>query len=226
MDDNPWVHLPTMPPYIAPIDRSRIDDKVVAANKLPLDHHPVPWLGDPRTARVVLLTGNPRLKPADPPEPADYAEQNRLCLTFESRVPLFSLDDEFEGRSDTGYEYWVKNLGELIACTSLDQVRRNVAVVEWFPYHSANKPHLREPLPSAKYGFGLVKQAIDNGALIVLIRGRPEWLPEGSAPAVKALTDIERTTQFIECNAPRTGTVSRGNMPPGGFKRVCAALGA
>jgi hypothetical protein len=98
-------------------------------------------------------------------------------------------------------------------------VRHNVAVVEWFPYHSAKKPSMREPLPSQEYGFALVDDAIERGAVIVQIRSKREWFD-----AVDTLTDIQGTDRYIECNAPLSGYVSRGNMPPAAFDNVCAAV--
>src|SRR4051812_32822101 len=163
---NPWADLPPESPYIAPVDRRRMTDAAIKRYDLKLDHFPVPWLGDPRTAAVILLTFYPSWSDdTDALERGDYAEQNRLALTFRSRVPLFSLDDDFKGTP--GYNYWRTRLRELIAVVGLERVRHNVAVVEWFPYHSAKKPNMREPLPSQAYSVVLVEEAIGRGAVIV-----------------------------------------------------------
>src|SRR4051794_404361 len=85
-------------------------------------------------------------------DPPAHLARNGPCLTFQSRTPLFSLNDQFGSAAlgaaaRAGSDYGRKRLRGLIERTSLDRVRRNVAVVEWFPYHSQHFDGLRPRRP-------------------------------------------------------------------------------
>lgn len=52
---NPWCEVSVSPPYVAEIDRHALSDKIVRKADLKLDSLPVPWIGDPRSATVLML---------------------------------------------------------------------------------------------------------------------------------------------------------------------------
>jgi hypothetical protein len=56
--ENPWVELPNDPPFVLLQDRDTVAQvsKKVATN---LSSMPEPFIGDPQTAKVVLLSLNP-----------------------------------------------------------------------------------------------------------------------------------------------------------------------
>jgi hypothetical protein len=181
---------------------------------LKLNHLPVPWIGDPRTASVLLLALNPGWKPdTDALEHGIYTEENRRCLTFQSRVPLFSLDARLAGTP--GHSWWSQRLRLLIERVGLERVQAGVACVEWFPYHSPAFRRLPLVLPSQAYGFRLVGRAIERGAVIVLMRSRAYWFQ--SVPN-------HATAKFLELKVPRSPYMTPANLTPAGFERVCSAL--
>jgi hypothetical protein len=187
---------------------------VVRRADLKLDHLPVPWVGDPRTASVLLLALNPGWRPeTDALEHGLYAEENRLCLTFRSRVPFFSLDPRLA--ETPGHRWWSRRLRLLSERVGLERVLSGVACVEWFPYHSPSFRRLASLLPSQEYGFQLVERAIERGAVVVIMRSRAYWFR--SVPALA-------TADVLELRAPRSAYITPANLTPSGFERVCAAL--
>lgn len=86
------------PPYVAEIDRHALSDKIVRKADLKLDSLPVPWIGDPRSATVLMLGLNPGWVPDTPIlERGEYERQNRLGLTFETSTPFWNLDERLTG---------------------------------------------------------------------------------------------------------------------------------
>src|SRR5437016_5759177 len=94
---NPWMKLPAEAPYVLPEDDAILRG-LGHRKDLALHLLPVPFHGDPRQAPVVLLGLNPSYRlqaDHDENDDADFLEQHRLTLAFESRVPFFSLDPIF-----------------------------------------------------------------------------------------------------------------------------------
>ena len=212
---NPWAQLPSQAPYVLPDDDGVL--RGLAQRRNPALHLlPVPFHGDPRQASVVLLGLNPSYRPEadqDENENADFLQQHRLTLAFQSRVPFFNLDPVF---ANTGaYRYWHQRLAALIVRFGIDKIGKSVASVQWSPYRSPTFSRMPLLIPSQSYGFSLVRQAIQRGAAIVLLRSRRLWLE-----AVPELAQMP----YIELKAPRNMSVSPGNMRPGAFETLCRRL--
>jgi hypothetical protein len=211
---NPWRGLPEFPPYTSPIDDGVLTTGAVAHAGLKLNCLPVPWIGDPRSAGIVLLGLNPGwVETTEELERGEYATQNRLGLTFQSRVPMWNLDARLAGTP--GYGWWSRRLRLVIEAVGLDRVQTAVACVEWLPYHSPTFRRLPAVLPSQEYGFRLVSEAADRGAVIVLMRSRKLWLD-----AVPALSGAD----LLEMKVPRSPYLTPANLTEAGFARICDAL--
>lgn len=211
---NPWSDLPEVPPIVAAVDRPYLTDVDVARADLKLHLEPVPFLGDPRTAKVVVLGLNPGWVPAtDIDERGEYAAQNRLNLTFRSRTSFFSLDPALA--STPGYRWWTSRWRLVAQIVGPQRLRDGLACVEWFPYHSATFRRLSTTLPSQLFGFALVRHAIRRGACIVVMRSRRLW--QESVPELNACDPIE-------LRVPRSAFVTPSNVGEHGFQRVCDAL--
>lgn len=96
MVDNPWTSLPTAAPFVLDEDRSVVEGQSNLAPGLAMP--PVPYLGSPDHAELVLLNLNPGFRDEHVEfmrhaQYDEYVEQNRLGLSFNSRVPFWSLDD-------------------------------------------------------------------------------------------------------------------------------------
>jgi hypothetical protein len=212
--ENPWSDVSASPPYVAQVDQRALDDEVVRRLDLKLESLPVPWIGDPRDAKVVMLGLNPGWV-ADTPmlERGEYERQNRLGLTFQSDVPFWNLDERLAGTP--GHGWWSRRLRLVIENVGLHAVQSEIACVQWFPYHSPRFRRLPFGLASQAYGFDLVRRAVARRAVIVLMRSRAYW--EGSVPELVGV-------DVLEMKVPRSPYVTPRNLGVTGFELVCAAL--
>jgi hypothetical protein len=176
---NPWLDLPSQPPFVASIDAeplARLRHVLRDRLELKLDLLPQPWTGSIHTAEVFMLALNPGFSPDDYVElrNAEYAEQWRLALSFDTRTPFYFLDPAF---TDTGgYRWWARRLRELIAVVGIEAVAQHVMCIEQFPYKYVSYRPLGVTLPSQHYSFGLVREAIGQGKHVVIMRSERLWL--------------------------------------------------
>ena len=212
---NPWQKLPKNEPFVLPDDQAIVDEFNHATTddfKLHLELLPEPFLGRP-DAPVVLLNLNPGYKKEDYErhQNPDFKARSRGNLIHSPLAyPFFLLDPDL---STSGY--WKRKLGRLTESVGLDVVARNVLCVEYFPYHSKSFRHRRLQLPSQQYGFGLVRQAIDRQATVLLLRSERIWH--------KAVPELASYPQVYKLNSVQNATVSAKNCPDG-FKRIVEVL--
>ncbi len=84
---------------------------------------------------------------------------------------------------------------------------QGVLCVEYFPYHSRRFQHRRVQVPSQKYSFGLVRQALNRGAVIIVLRGQRLWL--AAVPELQSYRSLYRT------NSVQNPILSPRNCPEG-----------
>ena len=187
---NPWLDLPDASPYVLPSDRFDVDDfnaelEVSARCRIPVrDVIPEPFAGAVKSAPVVILQLNPGI---DPTKIKLHMERSyRAALLANLRLessewPFYFFDPRFRD-SQPGGGWWMKRTRRLTEIISLDQLSQRLAVVEWFPYRS---PRFRRgcSVASQGYGFFLVSEAIDRGALIIVSRSLDLW--EDSVPLLR-----------------------------------------
>jgi len=221
---NPWSKLARQPPqseYVLPEDALFMTTARIKSAQLRLELPPVPFIGDPRKAPVILLQLNPgwsevnaRLEVAD----AEYIRQNRLTLGFQSTPSFFPLADSL--KDTPGGRYWHTRLKRVIEQCGLSVASEQLACVEWFPYHSARFGFIGLLLPSQEYGFRLVENAVRREALFVLMRREEYWML-----SVPALRDADRAGRIIRLVSQRGGYLSEKNIcDAGGLVRICDAL--
>lgn len=218
--DNPWTGLPANAPYLLPQDKPILDRYLptfTGDHALRLDKLPLPYVGSPGVADVLLLALNGGFKPQDithQNEDADYAQQNRRNLMFESRYPFFYLDPAFKYTG--GYQWWHRRLRHFIVKYGLEVVASRFACVQFFPYCSKSYKSLPQRVPSQEYSFSLVRQAIQAGKPIVVMRSREIWLR--SVPEL-------RNYPYIELKYPRNPYIDRKHMTDAQFEQLEAAFG-
>lgn len=219
---NPWEHLSTNKPFALPSEYDiLVEFNQIADNnhKLQLDVLPEPFIGNP-DARIVLLSLNPGFDKSDHEHHArqDFSEVIWRNLRHEaSEYPFYYLDPKF--RDTGGAVWWLKKLRVLIEDTSLEAVAQGLFCVELFGYHSINyrpipKRIRQEPLPHQHYGSQLVRQAMERGAEIVIMRSKKIWLE-----SVPELVNYPVHT----LRNPQNPTVSPGNLE--GYGRVRDLIG-
>lgn len=207
---NPWTALPTEPPYILPTDAESLRTAGKSGLDLRLDLLPMPFLGDPRVASVVLLALNPGYHPQDDvdilnPAYRKLAEESLLL----GRSTLWCLDERV--RATPAHRWWSSRLSRLITDCGLPKVRTAIACVQWFPYHSPTFGHLGLTLPSQHYAFRLVAESVRRGCLIVILRSKRLWL--------ESVPDLE-SAPCLQLRVPRSAFVTPGNLPAGAYELV------
>ncbi len=213
MTENPWLHLPTEPPYVLPEDA----EAVARFNRAldPTHKHflhtdkllPEPFIGA-KDAPVVLLSNNPGISGTE------ENVQVRQSITFREWVqnnlhhkpsdyPFFYLNPEF--RKAGGGDWWDRKLKSLLARFERKVVARSVLNVVYFPYPSLRFGHKRLRLSSQDYGFSLVRDAVSRNAVIVLMRPGKQEAWEAAVPQLKGYG------RFYSVKNPRTPVISPNN---------------
>ncbi len=212
---NPWPGLPAKPSYSLPIDRPILDRNPAANSLLHLELHPVPFIGNPTTARVLLLNLNPGYGAQDLADEgvAEFRTELRRSLLHQGKYGFFLAHPRFAFAAGT--QWWMKQLRWLIEATTRQHVIQNIACVEWFPYHSESFTGMDETLPSQLYTFNVVREAAARGAEMVIMRAANRW--RLSVPTL----DQARPTMLRN---PQNPWLSPNNLGADNFRRVVAAL--
>jgi hypothetical protein len=214
---NPWLALPTEPPYLLPCDSEIIrtynathaDQKYLVQDRV----LPEPFVGK-TTAPVVLLNLNPGFEDGNIEEHArkEFQALVRGNYSQESAAfPLYYLDPSFEGGGESWCEGKLRWLLELFGSKKL---ARSLLFVEYFPYHSRRFDHAKLELPSQEYGFDLVRSAIARGAVVVVMRGRTLW--------TRRIPELASYPRAFRPKSSQGAWVSPGNCE--GFDAIVSAI--
>jgi hypothetical protein len=219
---NPWRGLDSSTPYVTADDEPYVmawNDSLPEGKDSPffldLGLPPEPFLGS-HDAPVVVLSANPGHAPDDAAAYQRIGASGRLAeIAGEGGAPLRWVADDVRGTP--GGKWWRKTLGALNkAGYGFDELARCVLDVEFHGYHSARWHAFPVTLPSQRFGFGLVEQAITRDAVIVLTRAEREW-----KVAVPGLAGHGR---LIRAKSWQTSSLSPGNLGPEGFRLVTDAI--
>jgi hypothetical protein len=222
---NPWERLPEKPDYVLPEDREAIqkyNERAGVEYKIRLNMFPVPYIGDVENSPVVLLQLNPgcEIPPGFDHPNDEYAYLPRLLelereniLHQPSEYPFIYLNPEL--RLSGGFRYWSKIMaGFLKSRDDYHRMANKISCIEFLPYHSKNYDHLGETLSSQQYGFHLVRNALNRGAKIIVMRNEKRWL--------QAVPELEG--RFFKLNSARGAYISRSNMVDFEFQEIQRAL--
>jgi len=221
---NPWLKLPRRPPYVLPDDRPYVEEfnqwwPARHHHHINLEMFPDPFVGA-RDAPVVVLARNPGIGGA-----ADrrlhrsrtdlLAVMRRQLTSPPTRARHTYLLDEFA--HSPGGRWWRGALARL----EEDGIERSVLLsgvlaVEFHGYHSETYTTMPITLPSQRYGFWLVDEAIASGAVIVMMRGQRDW-----SIAVPDLSQYER---IVVNGNPRTSSISPATYGAKGYGLIRSAL--
>lgn len=219
---NPWLNLNSSgPPYLLEMDREyvqRHNELLHPEQMLMLDAIPEPFIGDPKTAKVVLLNFNPGY---DATVAGNHRRSEIKKAIFRNlrhepqRYPFYAFDPVFAG---TGVaNYWRKYTRMLQEEARLDDLTfaKRLLVIEWFPYASNRGGLPPNPVcESQKYSFELAKRMLSKqGVQVVGTRSRLRWLQVG-----------QEFSRVPFLNNPQRPWVTRGNMDDRVFGRVIQAL--
>lgn len=219
-DENPWWKLGDKAPFVLGIDRSDIERYNTSVRtpdaKVVTESIPEPFIGNPDSARVVLLSLNPGHSEDDQKwhSNPEFQRAMRHNLCHESQeYPFYPMNPEFA--SSGAAKWWGPRTRELREASGLDPraFSERLLVIEWFPYHS-KKSALRTKriCESQQYSFDRAKKMLDK-KLVVRMRSRKHWAEVdprfGRIPSLKN---------------PQCGYISSGNCEGDLFEQIVKAM--
>ncbi|MCL2128828.1 MAG: hypothetical protein FWH35_00545 [Treponema sp.] len=217
--DNPWVNLKIDKEgqYVLDIDRKEKIKEMKGLRgvyELKLDLFPEPFTGSPE-APVYLLNLNPGFSENDKSEMPmikDFVFRNYKHQKME--YPFYNLDPKLK---DTGgSNWWRQIMGQLLKKIKDDKlVSQKIFCIEYFPYHS-KKYRVGFELKSQKYSRFLIKKAIKDKKLIVIMRKENELISL-LGDAIKKHID---NGMVISCKNIRRPWISKGNFCDNGFDKI------
>jgi hypothetical protein len=221
MSGNPWVHVPVDPPYVLLEDARAVGEfnaSAGEAHQLQINKLlPEPFVGDP-AAPVLLLSNNPGFGERSllRQQPEFMARMRAGLSRHPSAYPFVYLDPQCR---ETGRWWWQK-LTCLLRKFGAEVVARSVCNVVYFPYPSAKFRHGRCEVRSQEYGFRLVREAVERGAMIVLMRKGQlkHWRNK--------VGELDGYANLIVLRNPQMPSVSPRNCEVGDYDRVVAAIEA
>jgi hypothetical protein len=224
--ENPWLRLNfSGPSYVLDADRDHVqhhndNPRLHPEHRLMLDAIPEPFIGDPTTARVVLLGLNPG---HDGTVPVTHGRAEIKAAIFRNlrhehrEYPFYAFDPVFR---DTGVaEWWRKYTRALQREAGLDDrtLAQRLLVIEWLPYASTRfRLRSNAVWESQKYSFHLAQRMlVKQGVQVIGMRSRALWL--------RAIPELIRVP-FLR--NPQNPCISGGNMERDAYDRVIQALTA
>ena len=237
---NPWKELTEKVEsnYFQLIPNNSLDaDKKVIENfnqkqselyELKTSMMPAHFTGNILKSKIVLLATNPGYVEREVENfysNPKFIKERILDLSF-SRDSFISDDKERIKESP----YWNQKLRWLIEETNFQNVSKNIALLQFNPYHSIKfreiaKKYFKntnstEYLDSQKYGFILLKYCIEQDKLIVILRSKKAWLK-----AVPELSEYEKKGNVITIKNKRQPFISPNNFESkNGFNKLVNKL--
>lgn len=219
--ENPWLNLPDEAPFILDVDRESIGrcskSRHKDRTKLNVGSIPEPFIGNPVSAKLVLLNLNPGDSEGDRMAHNDPEFRGAMIRNLRHELqefPFYPLNPAF--RWTACAKWWVPRTRELQLATGLDDATfaERLLVIEWFPYHSKKSGLPRKVVcESQKYSFQLVLEMLARKKLVVRMRSKRHWTIV--SPDFGKLDSLRN---------PQCGYISRGNTDGDLFDRIIEAL--
>jgi hypothetical protein len=220
--DNPWLRLRfNVDTYFLKEDEECLESHNRDAHertRFALGSIPEPFIGNPKTATVVLLGKNPGHASGAERE---YRENPDLCAAMFSNLrheltdcPFYPLNPVF---ANTGAGVWwqkrTREIQNKLGRNLLSRMAEKLMVIESFPYHSINFSRPKGNCSSQDYSSLLVKRMLDEGKLVVGMRAERFW--KGVDKRIASIPFLKN---------PQCGYISSGNTTGDTFERILEAL--
>ncbi len=203
---NPWRFLPKKSPYVLKTDLGLLRNFNQGAKdeyRYDTSLFPEPFFGS-LDAPVVVLNLNPGWSPDDARVHSDPVFKRMARQSLEHKLNPYPFLHLQPNGDTPGGRWWQQRTRELAADVGFHVVARQLACIQFVPYHSPKFSRSSPRFPSQDYSFYLVRRAMACGADIVIMRSVRLWLD-----AVPELATYERLHQGSN---PRTPFLSRGNL--------------
>ena len=198
--ENPWLNI-SWGNSIADIDKEYLA-KLSCSKKIQENTLPEPYTGDVRS-NVYCLNLNPGdacvCYGSEPQLKEKFTEYTLQTLRHDIDENMWFL---LEGTA--GQKWWQQKTKKLRE----DKEGKNprMFVIEYFPYHSVKGFRFPRELPSYEYSNHLIRQAMDKGKYIVIMRHRKEWL--------QRISGLEKYEKLVCLNNPQNPCLTKKNIEP------------
>ncbi|GHU87396.1 hypothetical protein FACS189476_02780 [Spirochaetia bacterium] len=207
--ENPWKSLnKNNGEYIANCDKNDINSfyrySLIGDYSLQLKCMPGPYMGNPQKAAVFILALNPGHSGIEDIKFTNENEElmlNNLQHKIEN-YPFFLLNQKFKGTG--GYEWWYKKSKYFINELGIEWFSKLMCNVEYFPYCSKKYKNINKILPSQYYTFSLIRDAIKNKKIIIIMRGKTYWY--------KAIPELENYKDVYFLHSTQNVILSPNNL--------------
>lgn len=221
--ENPWIGLSeSNGEFLLDDDRPQVDEHNARVKDKDPDSRiitntlPEPFIGNPNSARVVLLGLNPGFVCSDL---TTHKSPNFRRVLFRNLrherqdYPFYPLNREFVG---TGTEkWWRRRTRQLLeAGVSEEELAERLLMIEWLPYRSKRCGwSINRQCPSQAYSFHLAVRLLEAGRIVIGMRSKKYWCAVDS-----------RFGEIPFLRNPRSTYISRKNAGDDLFERIVAAL--
>lgn len=215
---NPWLKTPAKPPFVLTGDAPFVEAHNARCTRWPstqlnLTLRPEPYVGLPDSP-LVLLTLNPGDRPGDKEGQSNSIFQRLNRENLHHQCNYYYLDPHLP--DCPGKAYNQRQLKAVLQRLPPEAIMRNLFLVQFLPYHSAEYKGTGVEFPSQEYSRFLVRQAMRRNALIVVLRSRTLWF--------SVIPELAGYRHMLECSNPRSPTVSPRSLGDEGFEKVLKQL--
>lgn len=213
--ENPWKEISKEHPY------AKCDETIIYSekykNRLQIDYGslPEPYIGNLKS-NILCLNGNPGPNQYNLEILDILLKELQKTLTHNSHHFMW-LSKELEATNHWGVNWWKKMTKSLFDELGFSP---QLFVLEYFPYHSKKMFNFPK-LPSDTYRNYLLKQAMDAGKLIVVMRAESRWYQIKEDGIGKRLKEYQNK---IILRNPRRVYLSRNNMGEDNWKKFIETL--
>ncbi|MDP1811736.1 MAG: hypothetical protein Q8K66_10080 [Sediminibacterium sp.] len=220
--NNPWEQiLNKRSHFVLDSDNATIEkfnQKVAFDYHIHTDLLPEPYIGDPLKADIFLLALNPGYAGSE----QEYLRQNPAL--FQALLnnlihknidyPLFYLEERFN--DSPGARWWDRILKPILNEVSNNKLllAHKICELQYFPYHSKSYKSINEILSSQNYTFDLLRSAIKNNKMIIILRSERLW--------VDAIPEL--SGNYCKLNSYQNVIISENNLGKADFKRLIDLL--
>ena len=177
---NPWLSLGKQKPYVLSEDEPYVDEfnrhwRNDGSRRINLNIPPTPFCGS-TVAPVVILFANPGIGVTDQREQTKPGAIEKIYAGFQKtrNAPFWPLLDEFEN-TNAG-KWWTSKTRELSEHVGgKHELAMRLQQIDAHGYHSINWAPPLSNFPSQRYGFELVRRAIERDAFIIIGRSQKYW---------------------------------------------------
>lgn len=219
---NPWTGI-TWADTVASCDKGIITSAYCSAKGIDIDCLPEPFSGN-IDSPVVCLNGNPG--PADKCFHGDPTFEKLTINTLKHSKTggrLWDTPLEKSGKLHDGYLWFQERTKELRSAICPKDL--NLFMLEFFPYHTVKSFNFPS-LPSDEYRNYLLCQAMKEGKLIVMLRGRSRWfaIKDTCCDGEKIGEKLSNYPNLIFHRNPRSVYISERNFEPSDWEKLVNAL--